>query len=106
MSFTSGRGGRRRAPYAKSSAAIVKARAVHVTGPRHRRRAAIGSWAAMLPEPEERAALVTALTELIAEHGHSDFLFGPILTPSPEHFPDPWRPDGDGAAAMLRRLLS
>jgi hypothetical protein len=59
----------------------------------------------MIPAKEERDALVAALAELIAEHGHSDFLGSPILTASAAHFPDPWRADEDGAAAMLRRLL-
>ena len=60
----------------------------------------------LIPSQEERLALTEAVAELLSTHGHADFLQGPLLTPSPEHFPDDWRPDLDGVTAMLKRLLA
>ena len=59
-----------------------------------------------LPEERERETLLSALALLVAKRGASDLLHGPLLLPTPEYFPDQWRPDGDGARAMLGRLLA
>lgn len=59
-----------------------------------------------LPEERERETLLSALALLVAKRGASDFLHGPLLLPTPAYFPDEWRPDADGARAMLGRLLA
>ena len=59
-----------------------------------------------LPTEQARDAILEALALLVKERGASDFLHGPLLLPTPEYFPDEWRPDADGASAMLARLLA
>lgn len=54
----------------------------------------------------EREDILDALAELVRARGASDFVHRPLLLPKDEHFPDEWRPDLDGAHAMLGRLLA
>ncbi len=61
---------------------------------------------ATLPPPEERAALLDALAELISKHGCADFVRGPIHRATPESFPDGWAPTPEGVEAMIRRICS
>lgn len=54
----------------------------------------------------EREDILDALAELVRARGASEFMHRPLLLPKDEHFPDEWRPDLDGAHAMLGRLLA
>jgi hypothetical protein len=54
----------------------------------------------------EREDILDALSELVRARGASEFMHRPLLLPKDEHFPDEWRPDLDGANAMLGRLLA
>lgn len=55
---------------------------------------------------EQRARLLEELSLLLKRAGHADFVFGPILRPTPAFFPDDWRPDLSGAQALLARLMA
>jgi hypothetical protein len=55
---------------------------------------------------EQRARLLEELSDLLKLAGHGDFLFGPILRPTPDFFPDDWRPDLAGARALFARLMA
>lgn len=59
-----------------------------------------------LPEAQEREELLDEFALLLKDRGAGDFLHGPLLLPTPQYFPDEWRPDADGALAMLGRLLA
>jgi hypothetical protein len=60
---------------------------------------------AALPSDAEQDALLAALTDLVGARGADPLLRGPV-EPTPRFFPDAWRPDLDGARAVLRRVAS
>jgi hypothetical protein len=57
-----------------------------------------------LPPDEEREALLDALAALVAARGAEPLLRAPV-EPTPQFFPDAWRPDVDGARVLLRRVM-
>src|SRR5262245_36267634 len=58
-----------------------------------------------LPTVEERAWLLTRLSELIARRGKEPFLDRPLVEPTPEFFPDPWTFNHRGLDRLTRRLM-
>jgi hypothetical protein len=60
----------------------------------------------LLPAEDERAKLLAALGELVAQRGHATLVRAPIVRPHPSFFPDVWTPDEAGVKAMARRLMS
>lgn len=59
-----------------------------------------------LPPDVDQDAVLEVLRELLAVRGAAELLHAPVLQYAREDFPDEWRPDADGAEAMLRRLLA
>lgn len=58
-----------------------------------------------LPPEDERSALLDALIELARLRGSSPLVDWPLRFATPEHFPDHWAPDVDGARSMALRLM-
>lgn len=65
----------------------------------------MGGMSSSLPTPDERGWLLEQLARLVNARGPGPLVRAPLLTPSPRFFPDPWRPNEDGALLMARRLL-
>jgi F0F1-type ATP synthase assembly protein I len=57
-----------------------------------------------LPSQEEQDALLDALGAVVAVRGSEPLLRAPV-EPSPEFFPDVWKPNLQGAEVVLRRLM-
>lgn len=59
----------------------------------------------LLPEREEREWLLSALAELTAERGFSQFVVSPIVEGSEQFFPDRWVGGEASLGRLARRLL-
>jgi len=60
----------------------------------------------LLPTPDQRTALLDALSRLIEAHGFETFVRAPLLEPSSTYFPDVWEPSKRGVRALSLRLLA
>ena len=59
-----------------------------------------------LPPEADQRALGAELSDLLRRVGPRWLLEAPVLLAREADFPDGWRADTEGAAAMLRRLLA